>query len=207
MRRKGVDKQQTRQKVAEAAGRGFRKHGFAGIGVDGLAKAAGVTSGAFYSHFGSKGGAFDVALAEGLDEVINAVSRLQNEQGSGWVAAFADYYLSKQHRDDLECGCAMATLTPEVVRTGAEVRALFEEKMSRIADLSAEGLVGGSFEERRARAWSTLGVLIGGINLARAMNSNKLAEEVAEAIKAAAIEAAGRARAGGEPKQRRGSAR
>jgi AcrR family transcriptional regulator len=195
MRHKGVDKEETRRKILEAAGRGFREHGYAGIGVDGLAKAAGVTSGAFYSHFGSKDGAFGVALAAGLDEVIEGVPTFQREHGADWVKAFAEYYLGKPHRSDLACGCAMATLTTEVVRSDAEVHVTFEKKMTLIADLVAHGLAGGSDENRRARAWSMLGVLIGGINVARAMKSAKAAEEVAEAIKAAAIKAAGRVRA------------
>ena len=181
-------------KVIEAAGRGFRKHGYAGIGVDGLAKAAGVTSGAFYAHFGSKNGAFDVALAAGLDEVIVGVPEFQTKHGTDWVKAFVEYYLGKPHRNDLECGCAMATLTPEVVRSGTEVHAAFEKKMSKIAALVAQGLAGDSDEERRARAWSMLGILIGGINIARAMKSTKASEEVADAIKAAAIKAAGSTR-------------
>ena len=59
MRHKGVDKETTRRKVTEAAGRKFRKHGYAGVGIDALAKAAGVTSGAIYGHFGSKVKALD----------------------------------------------------------------------------------------------------------------------------------------------------
>ena len=66
--------------------------------------------------------------------------------------------------------------------------------MNIIADLVANGLAGSSEEDRRARAWSMLGILIGGINVARAMKSTKASEEVAEAIKTAAIKAAGRAR-------------
>ena len=66
MRRKGVNKEETRRKVLDSASKSFRKHGYAGIGVDYLAKSAGVTSGAIYSHFGSKEGAFDEVLAEGL---------------------------------------------------------------------------------------------------------------------------------------------
>jgi AcrR family transcriptional regulator len=194
MRHKGVDKEQTRRKILDAAGRGFREHGYAGVGVDGLAKAAGVTSGAFYAHFGSKDGAFAVALAAGLDEVIEGVPTFQRQHGADWVKAFADYYLGKPHRSDLGCGCAMATLTTEVVRSAAEVHTVFERKMTVIADLIAQGLAGGSDEDRRARAWSMLGVLIGGINIARAMKNTKAAEEVAEAIKTAAIKAAGRAR-------------
>lgn len=194
MRHKGVPKEETRQKILVAAGQGFRSHGYAGIGVDGLAKSAGVTSGAFYSHFGSKGAAFDVALAAGLDEVIESIPTYQKEHGVNWVKAFAEYYLGKRHRGDLACGCAMATLTPEVVRSGPKVHAAFEKKMTKIADLVSRGLGGNSDEDRRARAWAMLGVLIGGINVARAMKGAKVADEVANAIVAAAVKAAGRTR-------------
>ena len=195
MRHKGVNKEETRRKMVEAAGRGFREHGYAGIGVDGLATAAGVTSGAFYSHFGSKDRAFEVAVVAGLDEVMDGVPKFQSEHGADWVKAFAEYYLGKPHRSDLACGCAMATLTPEVVRSGPEVHAVFEKKMTIIADLVARGLAGSSDEDRCARAWSMLGILIGGINVARAMKSAKASEEIAEAIKTAAIKVAGRTRA------------
>ncbi|WP_197722134.1 TetR/AcrR family transcriptional regulator [Sulfuriflexus mobilis] len=194
MRHKGINKEETRRKMLDAVGQGFREHGYAGIGVDGLAKAAGVTSGAFYSHFGSKDGAFEVALVAGLNEVIEGIPKYQSEYGADWVRAFAEYYLGKPHRRDLARGCAMATLTSEVVRSGAEVHAEYEKKMTMIAGLVARGLAGGSDEDRLARAWSMLGVLIGGINVSRAMKGAKVSEEVAEAIKSAAIKSAGRVR-------------
>jgi len=194
MRQKGVDKEETGRNVLNAAGRGFREHGYSGVGVDGLSKAAGVTSGAFYSHFGSKNGAFNAALGAGLDEVIEGVPRFQNEFGADWVKAFAEYYLGKAHRDDLAYGCAMAALTAEVIRFGPEMHATFEEKMTIVAELVAHGLEGGSLDDRLARAWSMLGVLIGGVNIARAMKTEKVANDVAQAIRAAAIDAAGRTR-------------
>lgn len=194
MRHKGVDKEATRRRMLAAAGRGFRGRGYAGIGVDGLAKEGGVTSGAFYGHFGSKGGAFDAALAAGLDEVIEAVPQYQLEHGLDWVKAFADYYLGESHRKDLACGCAMAALTPDVVRADQDVHVAFEKKMTTIAELVAAGLAGKSEEERRARAWAMLGILIGGVNVARAMNTPQVAEEVAKSTKAAAVKVAGRTR-------------
>jgi len=193
MRHKGIDKEETRRKMIAATGRGFRKNGYAGIGVDGLAKAAGVTSGAFYSHFGSKSGAFEISLATGLDEVIAGIPKFQKKHGANWVKAFVEYYLGKPHLSDLECGCAMATLTPEVVRSETKIHSLYEKKMFIIAELIAHGLVGNSDEDRLARAWSMLAVLIGGINIARAMKSTKVTEEISGAIKASAIKSAGRA--------------
>ncbi len=194
MRHKGVDKEETRRKMLAGVSRGFRKHGYAGIGVDGLAKEAGVTSGAFYSHFGSKDDAFKLALLAGLDEVIEAIPKFQLDFGIAWVEAFSDYYMSKRHRNDLDGGCAMATLTTEVIRFGADVHAAFEKKMTMIVLQIAMGLSGGTEQERRTRAWAMLAVLIGGINVSRGMKSAKASEEVAVAIKAAAIKAAGRPR-------------
>jgi len=194
MRHKGTTKEETRRKMLAAVGQGFRQYGYAGVGVDGLASAAGVTSGAFYSHFGSKNGAFEVALTAGLDEVSAGIPEYQREHDTNWVQAFAEYYLSKSHRSDLACGCAMATLTSEVVRSGAEVHATYEKKMTTIANLVARGLAGNSDKERLVRAWSMLGVLIGGINIVRAMKGAKASQEVAEAIKTATIKAAGRTR-------------
>lgn len=192
MRQKGIPKEETHQKIIEAVGRGFRKHGYAGIGIDGLAKAAGVTSGAFYSHLGSKDNAFEIALEKGLNEVLEGIPKFQNDHGENWAKAFAEYYLSKSHRNDLECGCAMATLTSEVVRFDSDIHKLYETKMKLIRKLIAEGLIGGTDEERNARAWSFLAVLIGGINIARAMNSSKLSDDISNAIIGSAVKAAGR---------------
>jgi len=168
-------KEATRRKMLSAASQGFRAHGYAGIGVDGIAKAAGVTSGAFYAHFGSKDGAFGAALAAGLDEVIAGITTYRKDFGARWVEAFADYYLGQAHRDDLACGCAMTTLSPEVARADPKTRAAYEAVMTEIADLVADGLVGGSRAERRARAWAMLGILIGGLTLARAVESREVA--------------------------------
>jgi len=191
MRHKGIDKEETRQRMVEAVGRGFRKDGFSGVGIESLVKAAGVTSGAFYSHFGSKAGAFDVALTAGLDEVIEAIPEFQKKYQSKWINAFAEYYLGEDHRKNIETGCAMASLTPEVIRFKADTHAIFEKKMTVIVELIAVGLSGDSNEEITSRAWSMLGILIGGINLSRAMKTTGISEDVASAIKLSAIKIAG----------------
>ena len=184
-------KQLTHQRMLDAAGKSFRRNGYAGIGVDGIAKAAGATSGAFYAHFGSKDGAFRAALTAGLDEVIEGIPKFQHQYGAGWVKAFAEYYLGRPHQADLEGGCAMTTLTPEVARSDDELQVIFEVKMRKIVTSAAHGLSGKSQHDREARAWAMLATLVGGLNIVRAMHSTELAENIADAIKAATIEAAG----------------
>ncbi len=188
-------KQQTRQRMLDAASQSFRSKGYAGIGVDGIARSAGVTSGAFYAHFGSKDAAFEAALVQGLDEVIEAIPRFKQQAGSQWPKAFAEYYLSRSHREDLSHGCAMATLTPEVVRTGTELHAAYEKKMKTIVDLIADGLddMDEDIEQRRDRAWAFLGVLIGGITLARAVKTRTTADRISTDIVSAALGIVGQA--------------
>ena len=76
-----------RERLIEAAGRGFRTGGFGGIGVDGLAKEAGLTSGAFYTHFGSKTEAFRFALHEGFEFFQRGIAALRQKVGKNHAAA------------------------------------------------------------------------------------------------------------------------
>lgn len=185
-------KQQTHQRMLEAASESFKAYGFAGVGVDGIAKAAGVTSGAFYAHLGSKNAAFEAILIKGLDDVIDAIPRFQRDHGSSWVEAFADYYVGLPHRTDPACGCAMASLTTEVVRSNSDIQAIYQEKMMKIVSLMTRGLDGNSIPDCQARAWAMLSTLIGGLNVVRAINSEDLADNIATSIKAAAISLAGK---------------
>lgn len=184
-------KEKTKKRMVDAASRSFRQFGYGGIGVDGIAKEAGVTSGAFYAHLGSKSAAFNVAVVAGLDEVIEAIPMFRNSHGKYWIKAFAEYYLGKPHRDDLACGCAMASLTPEVVRGENEVHDIYEVKMKQIISLLADGIEGKSSKARNSKAWAFLSILIGGLNVARGMNSNKASEEIAKSVIDAAIELTG----------------
>ena len=85
-------KAQTRQRILDAAGRGFRKGGFGGVGVDGLAKEAGVTSGAFYVHFDSKAAAFRESIIQGMSDVDGAIRQFQTEHGRAWWPTFVRFY-------------------------------------------------------------------------------------------------------------------
>lgn len=185
-------KQETRERIIRAASQGFRSNGYAGIGVDGIAKEAGVTSGAFYAHLGSKDGAFETALSMGLDEVITAIPEFQRQHGKRWIVAFSDYYLSKTHRDDRSFGCAMTSLSPEVARTKPELHRIYEEKMQSIVKLMAQGFERNTLQECISTSWAVLGVLIGGLTISRAVASDKTAEQIAISIKNAAIDAAGK---------------
>ncbi len=185
MRYSAEHKQETRTRVVAAAGQAFRTEGFGGAGIDALTKAAGVTNGAFYSHFTSKSEAFRVAVLEGLQELRDSISELKTNWPKDWVMAFAAYYLGYKRTCDLGASCALPSLSMDVIRADLETRQAYTEALRRIIEDAAEGLK-GERSEREDRAIALLVLLSGGVTLARAVSDPELSERIAQAIERAA---------------------
>src|SRR5580658_3022926 len=107
MAHRAGQKEQGRARILKSAGRGFRSHGFGGSGVDGLAKEAGVTSGAFYAHFKSKADAFREAVFIGLEDMIRNIGNKREELGKQWREVFIDFYLGERRTCDVAESCAL----------------------------------------------------------------------------------------------------
>ena len=179
MRYTSEHSEQTRTRVLDAAGRQFRTHGYGGVGVDGLVKAAGVTSGAFYGHFRSKAEAFRAAAARGVERLSQGIQRFRSQHGEGWLAAFAQFYLSSEHQRDIAGGCALPSLSAEVGRADEATRAAYEAELIKVAELVADGLPGAP---GRQAAWPVLALLAGGTVLSRAVRDETTAQEIADAV-------------------------
>ncbi len=181
-----AETEDTRDRILHAASRGFRSHGYNGIGVNTLAKDAGVTSGAFYGYFRSKEDAFIAAVTDGLAEYRTNIKAFQTNYSDNWVVALADYYVSRQHRQNLACGCALPTLSPEVVRADRRVRAAYQSELVKLNETVATGLPMGTATDNQSTAWVILSLLAGGLTLARAVWDEVLAEQISVAIHDAA---------------------
>ncbi len=174
-------KQQTRQRILDAAGRGFRKVGFGGLGVDGLASEAGVTSGAFYVHFDSKAHAFRESVAQGMDNLRGGVLHFQSIHGRDWWGAFVRFYLSAKRTCDLAESCTLQSMPGEVARSDAASRAAFENGLLAVADAIVDGPPSPKRPKDRESACAALACLIGAVTLARAVGSDALAQQMAAA--------------------------
>jgi TetR/AcrR family transcriptional regulator, transcriptional repressor for nem operon len=187
MRYKPHHKAESRNRILQAAGRGFLQAGMGGIGVDGLAQEAGVTSGAFYGHFSSKKEAFREALVSGLESVREGVLAAHTRHGDQWVAHFAAFYLGVKRTCALGDSCALALLSAEVERTAPDVRAAYATALDRITEIVAERLPQFPERIRRQKAFALLGLLAGGLSLARAVPDAKTSAEIAQGIIEAAV--------------------
>ena len=81
--------------------------------------------------------------------------------------------------------CGLQSLTPEVMRSDAATRSVFQAELEKAARSFADGLSKDSRPDAN-RAWATIAMLIGGVTLARAVQDTGLADEIAGAIRQAA---------------------
>lgn len=179
-------KEESRARILASAGRGFRTQGYGGLGVDGIAKSAGVTSGAFYAHFPSKAAAFREAVAAGMSDLRQGIARLQQTAGASWRTAFVDFYLGERRSCDLGESCALQSLSGEVARADGPTRADYEAELRRIIDLITDRPGGDQPATSRNEAIALLALLSGGVSMARAVADPAFGEEIAAAIRVAA---------------------
>lgn len=171
--------EETRARILASAGRGFRRLGYGGLGIDGLAKEAGVTSGAFYAHFKGKAEAFRAAMVAGMGELRQGITTMRAE-GPDWRRALTDLYLTSRRTDPIDEACALQNLTSEVARGDEALRAAFEAELLAVLDSASDGKGG------RDGAIALLSLLIGGVSMARAVADPALSDAIAAAVRKAA---------------------
>jgi TetR/AcrR family transcriptional repressor of nem operon len=179
-------KLQTRQRILDAAGRSFRKGGYDGVGVDGLAKQAGVTSGAFYVHFDSKASAFRESIVQGVADVVRGLEHFQAEHDKNWWEEFVRFYLAKR-KCDLAESCGLQSLTPEVVRADALSRSAFTTELLKVANAIVAGPPSTNAPTTLDEAQAALATLIGAVTLARAVDDPSLSKRIATAAEQALL--------------------
>jgi TetR/AcrR family transcriptional regulator, transcriptional repressor for nem operon len=185
MRQSREEKAKTHDRIVRIASARIREAGIESPGVAEIMQAAGLTHGGFYKHFGSR----DDLIAEAADRAFADGERTVHEltaDAEDPLAAFVDWYVSTQHRDNPATGCPVVALGGDVPRADERVRAAYGRQVERyLADL--ERLLGDG-EDGRRRATVALSTLVGSIMLARAIDDEELSDEilrdVREAVKA-----------------------
>ncbi|BBK33750.1 TetR family transcriptional regulator [Stella humosa] len=174
-----------RDRIVEVAGELFRRHGFDGIGIADVMKAAGLTHGGFYGHFASKEDLAAQASAAALEAGRARWQRLGEKAGDGAFSAFVERYLSPIHRDAPERGCVLAALGAESARQPGPVRDAAASGIDRLADVVAGMLPAAAPAERRRHALAVLAQMVGAMVLARAAGDSELSDEILAAARAA----------------------
>jgi TetR/AcrR family transcriptional regulator, transcriptional repressor for nem operon len=174
---------ENREQIIETAARLLRKHGFDGIGVADIMKAAGLTHGGFYRNFASKD---DLAVKASERAIADTQAVLKNglaQRPQDPFRELIERYVSSAHRDDPGSGCILPALAADAARRDdPALRAVFitaiQYYLDQIAKLSSAPP--GATGSRHPAA--ILSEMVGAVILSRVIAEDPLAESLIAAV-------------------------
>jgi len=147
---------------------------------------AGLTHGAFYSHFTSKD---DLATAAFSRAITTGRSHwIKPRRGESWrdrLTSLAKRYLTTAHRDDLATSCGFATLSSDAAHATDEFRASYERELRGSLAAICDG-----DDDRLDDAIALMTVCVGGMALARAVADPKFSARILRVAREAAAKLA-----------------
>ena len=176
-------KEATHERIVKTAARAIRRSGYGGAGVAEIMKEAGLTHGGFYAHFDSREGMLaEAADRAGADTVaIDGAGRRRGTAQSRRSRRCSATYLSKEHVEAVETGCAVAALGSEMPRQSPKVRRAATRRIKEMIDLVARQSPDWGQPGAHERALVTMATALGALVLARAVDDSKLSDAVREA--------------------------
>lgn len=174
-------KQDSHERILDAAARAVRGGGFAGVGVADVMREAGLTHGGFYAHFKSR----EALLAKAIEhagrtsaEILSQRIEASREAGVRPFQALVERYLSESHLASPETGCPVAALGSEMPRQADELRDASRDRIRGLVDIVRAALPAGSDPDMAIAVASTM---VGALQLARTLGNNEQGKAVLEA--------------------------
>jgi TetR/AcrR family transcriptional regulator, transcriptional repressor for nem operon len=172
MRKSREEAAETRKRIVRAAAREFRERGIVATGLADLMKAAGLTHGGFYKHFGSKDQLVAEATVSAMDSILEELAAHPTVNSA--VAA----YLSTRHRDNPASGCPLAAIGGELARSDKKTRAAATAGFVRLVDILAGK---ARTADVRRQALVSAVTMIGAVTMSRVVSDPKLSAEILSA--------------------------
>jgi TetR/AcrR family transcriptional repressor of nem operon len=177
----------TRRHIVDVASRCFRRDGVSAAGIAGIMGEAGLTNGAFYPHFESKEALVREALTSALADQQH---RLDEERTSLDLEGAIRRYLNRAHLKDPAGGCPSAALLPEIARQALPTRKAYEQGLRSYVSTLAALLPDAGSATSGPRATAIFGLMVGTLQLARAVPDAARAEQILEGGVTAALQLA-----------------
>jgi AcrR family transcriptional regulator len=175
-------KEATHDRIVETAARAIRRAGYDGAGVAEIMREAGLTHGGFYAHFESREGmlaeAADRAGADGMARLARVAAAAPPQKA---LEAMLRAYLSAEHVEGAETGCAIAALGSEMPRQAPRVRRAATRRIKEMIDLVARHSPDWGQPGAHQRALVTVATALGALVLARAVDDPKLSDALRDA--------------------------
>ncbi len=173
-------KQKSLDRILDAGARRMRTEGLDRAAIVPVMQDAGLTHGAFYSHFSSKD---DLAVAAFVHAIATGRPRWTKTSGEAtWgqrLKRLAKRYLTRSHRDDLAGSCAFVALSTDAARANPRFREAYEAELRNTLAAIGEPFKEDTANTQRTDEAIALMVLcVGGISLSRAVNDEAFSARI-----------------------------
>jgi AcrR family transcriptional regulator len=165
-------KQQSHDRIVDAAARAVRERGYAGVGVADVMREAGLTHGGFYAHFPSRDALLVAALEQAGRHSAETMARRAAASAARGESAFRALVEGYLHDDLLEArhaGCPVAALCAEMPRQSGDVRKASTARLRALVRYVERCLPSATPPGEAAVVAATL---VGSLQMARALGAN-----------------------------------
>ncbi len=172
-------KLQSRDKILTAAGQRLRSEGIHGAGISAVMADAGLTHGAFYSHFKNKDELARAALVHALkDNRQGWIGKPKKESWARRLGRLAKRYLTPAHRRSLSDSCALASLSSEAGRADGAFKHTYEQELLKsLSDICQQDFDQAD-PKQAEEALAFMSLMVGSITLSRAVDSKELSDRL-----------------------------
>lgn len=181
-------KQESLDRILEAGARRLRTDGIDRAAIVPVMQDAGLTHGAFYSHFASKDELAMAAFSHAITTVRPHWTEAAREPSWGSrLKRLALQYLSPQHRDSLADSCAFAAVASDAARAPVEFRAAYEAELRITLDAICKPFESDDADSAHSdQAIALMALCVGGISLSRAVADPALSTRILKVCQEAA---------------------
>lgn len=162
-------KVRSRQRIIDSAARLFTTKGFDHVGIDEVMADAGLTRGAFYSHFSTKVELYSEAIIAGARKGKSLTEHCDCAQD------IIREYLSQEHVAGNVRQCPLAFLVSDISKRDDQIRRTYTRVFAGLVErLQAAGM-------DPQTALQQVVLMIGGVAVSRALDDDELVRKVLKA--------------------------
>ena len=172
-------KQRSREKILASAIRLFSNKGYDRVTIDQLMTDAGLTRGAFYTHFDSKSELYAEAVLAAATRSPIANGTCPGEAAASWIRQTASLYLSREHLEQEDFPCPLAFLATDVANREPAVRNTYTKVYAGLVRVLQSHMPAEPSNAKRSELpWAMAALMIGGVAVCRALNDEATIDRV-----------------------------
>lgn len=179
MRYRPGHKAEVHRKIVKDASRRVRAEGMSGAAVTAVMRDNGLTHGGFYKHFRSKDDLLLESLHEAFREIGDTLSDAaeQSQPGAAWKA-IVKTYLNPEYCEQVERGCPLPALAPDLARADKSMRAQILAELVSYKERMLPFMPGRRRADKERAFFAIFSTMAGAVEIARILPGPAMREKV-----------------------------